>query len=362
MSKGNISLGAMKNSSTLALTQQSLALTEVKCFVDQSLLARCMRIFVYCFIIIVSLVGNSLVLTIVHRNKTMRKPIHSFIVNLSCSDLLITTVYMPRVVVIFAVGGYQWLLDGALGTVACKLVPFIYEVSVTVSILTVVAVSAERFFLLVFPFKAFLNKRRAKFIVLSIWITAVAFRLPICYAINLKEVDNNIFCNMMLDQEFGFGTEKIYYQVILVAMYAVPMATIVILYSVIIVSLKRHKNPRVAFLRREESQKGQRSNSVFKMILIVVGAFVLCWMLYFIQLILYSYKVFVPCEVLFVRWVFAHSNSALTPCLYFTSSEVFRDGLTDVFAKCFRAFRMECHCCNQYTKTVRMQELQQLNF
>ena len=333
-------LRTMSNSSTSALNPTPVTIIVARCFVNDSLPTRCARIFVYCLIAIVSLIGNSLVVTIVCKDKKLRKPINNFIVNMCCSDLLITAVYMPRVVTIFALG-YEWLIEGTLGIITCKIVPFIYEVSVTVSLLTVVMISVERFILLVFPFKTIITNRLSIAINTSIWFIAAAFRFPISYAITLKQTENKIYCDVKLDQEFGVGSEKVYYQVVLVAMYAVPLAAIIVLYSIIVVSLKKQKSPGSGLNGQEEHRDEQRNRRVLRMVLVVVAVFVICWMLYFIQLILYSYKVVVPCEVRFVRWFLAHSNSAITPCLYFAFSEHFHSGLMALVGNCC------CGCCRK---------------
>jgi len=51
--------------------------------------------FAYCLIFVVSLAGNTLVGTIVYKEKTMRKPINYLIVNMAMSDLLSPIFLIP---------------------------------------------------------------------------------------------------------------------------------------------------------------------------------------------------------------------------------------------------------------------------
>lgn len=82
------------------------------------------------------------------------------------------------------------------------------------------------------------------------------------------------------------------------------------------------------------------------MVTAVVIAFLCCWLLYFIRLILFSYDVDVSCNVQFVRLFLAHSNSAINPCLYVAFSENYRCGVKMISSQlcslqnCFRNSHM----------------------
>ena len=108
-------------------------LVESSCFNADSTTITIARVLPYFFIILISVVGNILVTVVVFNNRSMRKAVNFFIVNMALSDLLITLVYMPRVVTI-VLAGYEWLSTGVAGLVFCKLVYFIHETSVSVSI------------------------------------------------------------------------------------------------------------------------------------------------------------------------------------------------------------------------------------
>ena len=69
------------------------------------------------------------------------------------------------------------------------------------------------------------------------------------------------------------------------------------------------------------------------MVFIVVVVFVLCWLLFFIQLILFSYKIRVPCEVLFWRLFLAHLNSGINPILYLVLNENYREGVKNLIRR-----------------------------
>ena len=49
-------------------------------------------------VLFLSLTGNFLVVAVFYRNKTLRTPVHYFIVNMAISDLMIPVVFLPLVI------------------------------------------------------------------------------------------------------------------------------------------------------------------------------------------------------------------------------------------------------------------------
>ena len=308
------------------------------CFVKDSTAGKAARITAYCVLMITSLVGNSVVITVVWREARMRKTINFFIVNMCVADLLIT-LYMPRVVSI-SYAGFEWQISGLPGLIFCKLSVFMHQTAITASIFTVVAISCDRFFAVVFPLRIFITKKVCRIIIAVIWISSVSIPLPMLYALELVKVHGEIGklgCFLSLDDAFKKGAEKFYYKFTLISLFAVPLSVIVILYSAILVTLKLRKFPgeeTSGNAQREQRRGAVIQKKVLRLVLIVVAAFILCWLLYFIRFILYSYKIQVSCEVLFWRLFLAHFNSALNPCLYFVLNENFREGFKNILRQC----------------------------
>ena len=177
---------------------------------------------------------------------------------------------------------------------------------------------------------------RTKLLITLIWLTAAVFRFPMVYAASLNNVDGKQHCYIQLDETFGKGTENIYYFVNLLCLFAVPFLAILILYSAIIVTLRRRKlsKPENGLgMNSWQQRKEETTRKVLSMVTAVVIAFLCCWLLYFIRLILFSYDVDVSCNVQFVRLFLAHSNSAINPCLYVAFSENYRCGVKMIFSQ-----------------------------
>ena len=331
-----------------ALNTTSSTSQKEECFVLDPIPLKMVRICAYCIVIFVSLTGNLLIIVVTRRIKmTQRKSIHYLIVNMAVADIFLT-LYMPRVVsLVYA--GFEWQVDGIPGELFCRVSTLLNQTCMAASILTVVAISFDRFLAILFPLRtSLLTIPRTKLLITLIWLIASAFRFPMVYAASLNNVDRKQHCYIQLDETFGDGTAKIYYFVNLLCLFAAPFLAILILYSAIIVTLKRRKLPKPENAFRMNSwqqRKEETTRKVLSMVAAVVIAFLCCWLLYFIRLILFSYDVDVSCNIQFVRLFLAHSNSAINPCLYVAFSENYRCGVKMIFS---RLYSLQDWCRNSY--------------
>lgn len=320
---------------TFNQTVQNQSVTSDECFVHDSTAIKMLRIIPYCILLIVSLLGNSVIIAVVWKEQRMRKTVNFFIVNMCVADLL-TTLYMPRVMSVWY-AGYEWQVRGTLGLIFCKLAVFMHQTAICASIFTVVAISCDRFFAVVLPLKTIITETVCKIIIAMIWISSVAIRLPMLYGLQtVYDKYSKWSCSLSLDEAIYKGAEKAYYQFTLIGLFAVPLSVTAALYSGILISLKLRKVPGEEVLRsmgRQQRRDTVIKRKVLRMVLIVVAVFALCWLLYFVQLILFSYKIQVSCDVLFLRLFLAHLNSALNPCLYLLLNENFRGGVRNILSR-----------------------------
>ena len=303
------------------------------CFITDSTAIKVTRIMCYCSLMVVSLLGNSAIIAVVWRDRRMRKTVNFFIVNMCVADLLIT-MYMPREITV-SWSGYAWQIGGTLGLIFCKLAVFIHQTAICSSIFTVVAISLDRFFAVVFPLKRYITQRVCRIIILVIWVSSIFIRVPMLYGLETKYKHGRLGCSLSLDKTFNKGAEKNYYRFTLIGLFAVPLSTIAILYTGILVSLKLRKPPGVD-LGSHSARKKRRDvvqKKVLRMVLVVVAVFILCWLLYFIRLILFSYKVSISCNVQFFSLFLANLNSALSPCMYLLLNENYRQGFKDILTR-----------------------------
>ncbi|XP_078357472.1 QRFP-like peptide receptor [Oculina patagonica] len=169
----------------LNTTENVTQLTLSSCFTPDNLTAeRIAKTFGYCIIFVVSLVGNISIGIIVYKTKTMRKTINFLIVNMAMSDLLFPIFGIP--LILTELHFSSWLISGLLGQALCKLLPFLQDVSVAVSVQSLVLIAVDRFGAVVFPLRSPLTSSKlCPYFILTAWITAIILIAPNLIAFKL---------------------------------------------------------------------------------------------------------------------------------------------------------------------------------
>eukprot|EP00108_Taenia_solium_P010388 TsM_000822500 transcript=TsM_000822500 gene=TsM_000822500 len=128
---------------------------------------------IYGVIIILSLFGNTIVILVILRCKSMQSITNLFITNLAVSDLLMSLVAAPFTPI--AAFSDTWVLPQFL----CKLLSFTMGVSVYVSTLTSTAIAVDRYLVIVHPFFSKMRNWMCGTIIATIWAIATLICLPL---------------------------------------------------------------------------------------------------------------------------------------------------------------------------------------
>ncbi|CAH3193646.1 unnamed protein product [Porites evermanni] len=280
----------------------------------------------YSLILVVSLVGNSLIVLTVYKTPTLRKPINMLIANMAMSDLLYPIFMFPLFLAELAFG--SWLIGGTLGQALCKIRPFLAEISMVVSIQSLVLITVDRYAAVEVPLRSPLISRKVcRCLIVGTWILAVPFGWPYLFTYNLLEYQEGKRCMNQWEVIFGekssFG---IYLLSASILFFYIPFVVLMILYSIILIKLKKQAHPGEQSATAEE-QRARRNRKVLKMTVAIVVAFFICWIPFSIQLVTSFFvpenhldcKFWVSHEVAFLM---ACTNCAINPiiCLTFTSS------------------------------------------
>ena len=280
----------------------------------------------YSSILVVSLVGNSLIVLIVYKTPTLRKPINMLIANMAMSDLLYPIFLFPVKLVDFQVG--SWLIGGILGQAWCKIHAFLADISTLVSIQSLVLITVDRYAAVVVPLRSPLISRKVcRCLIVGTWVLAAAFHSPYLFTFNLVEDQEEKRCMNQREVIFGETSSfSIYLLSGFIFFFYIPFVVLVILYSKILIKLKGQVHPGEKSASAEE-QRTRRNRNVLKMTVAIVVAFFICWIPFSIQLVT-SY--FVPQNTLdckfwvsyYVALFMAYTNCAINPiiCLTFTSN------------------------------------------
>ncbi|XP_067136185.1 QRFP-like peptide receptor [Centruroides vittatus] len=289
------------------------------------------KIVSYLLLMCATVVGNLGIVFAVGLNNSMRTTINVYLVNLAVADLLICLTCM-----------WVHLCNDltepiyVLGPFMCIFNPFAQMTCLTASVLTLSAISCDRFIAIMFPFHVRITKQRTGAVIAVIWIVSMIAAIP--FPIFRTHVERQwydfleIQCSdvwpheVIYLEEFGrcvkvVRGKKIYYTFVTVALFFLPIVIMSTSYSLIVWRLWMNKVPGERSLANMTVQHNAKKK-VIKMVCVVLVVFVLCWMPFQI-IVLYSQfgHKDAPLPEWFVNLNYfatfaAYSNSALNPIIY----------------------------------------------
>ena len=303
-------------------------------------LTKGLKIFCYCALLLLSVLGNSLLIAIIKTNKRMQTITNYLIANMAVSDILITVLAVPRQITEILLGPRRWLIDGPLGSFLCKSLSFFQDISTSVSILSLVVIAVDRYRGIVFPMRRQLIKptKRCKVIIPLIWITSMGLYAVYFYIFRIVTEDKKTYCTLSWAPKFDDKTsQEIYYVILLVFLIAIPTCVVTILYTAIILNLKRSRITTVDFPSNSATSRRLKENTkVVRIIIAILIAFLVC----IIPVNVFAIFLFfvwspgdVPCgieNIGFAVHFILYSNASLNPLIYFTLHDKYRKRLLNI--------------------------------
>ena len=294
--------------------------------------------FAYCLIFLGSLAGNTVIGIIVHKTKTMRKPINFFIVNMAMSDLLFVIFFIPSQIQMIYID--SWLISGPLGQALCKLVLFFRETSFVVSIQSLVLIAVDRFGAVVYPLRSpLINSKLCPFFILATWIVAMAVSSPYLMTSKLVEYLGEHGCERTWNEAFGENSSYPNYILAKVVVFLyIPLLLIATLYIIIYLRLKSRKIPGEQS-NNAQQQRAKRERNVLKLAIATVITFAACVLPLSTYITIIEWGRFESltesCGFVyfsFIAALMAYSNCAINPCVCFIFSGNYRQGLKNFFS------------------------------
>lgn len=288
----------------------------------------------YATIMLLSLCGNTLVLVAVKKNigGRMHSARNYLLTSLAVIDLVITVGNMPERLT-RALTNDVWLIEGGMGVALCKATNFFEKLSFNVSTLSLVLIAVDRFLAVMFPHKKYFTNRRAFVAIGLVWLVSAVYWSPILYYGGLLQEDGKTLCKV---RRF-FTKWKMWYLLFLVQLL-VSLVLVVILYVSICFKLWRHAQNKIgarpSSLNSNRVARGLKINrKVLKMVAVVIIAFYICFLPYWIGWVFcsYYYSNFV-CDYTYISVAIflPYANSSLNPFIYCIFSESFRRAFKQV--------------------------------
>ncbi|XP_029439780.1 neuropeptide Y receptor type 2 [Rhinatrema bivittatum] len=228
-------------------------------------------IFAYCSIIILGVIGNSLVIHVVIKFKTMRTVTNFFIANLAVADLMVNTLCLPFTL------AYTLLDEWKFGIVLCYLVNYAQGLAVSVSTVTLMVIALDRHRCIVYHLESKISIKISFLIIGVTWAFSALLASPLAIfrEYSLIEISSDFKIQVCSEswpvENVNFGT--IYSMSMLLIQYILPLGITSYAYIRIWTKLKNHICPGGG-----NDHYHNRRRKTTKMLVTVVAVFAVCWL------------------------------------------------------------------------------------
>ena len=184
---------------------------------------------------VLSIVGNLFVVLVFARGRRSRTDLRPFLINLAVADLIMAIFCMPFTFI------YTMLKTWVFSRPLCPIVLFVQLCSVSGSVFTNMAIGMDRFLAVTFPLRSRLTKKRAKYLIVTIWICSVALS-----SVQFKVAQTVEFSSgqMVCEEEWpSLNARRTYTVFVFVLTYLIPLLILSITYSIVGILLWKRTTP-----------------------------------------------------------------------------------------------------------------------
>ena len=311
------------------------------------------------FVICVSLLGNTLIMVAIYRNYSLRSVTSVFIANLAVADFLLALFGMPFTMASSIT--FHWIF----GSIWCTLNGMINSIFCIASMLSLAAVSVDRYIAIIKPlnYPLLMSHRAALLMVSYVWLHAITCALlPAFGWSSYIFIRNESICTA------DWGSNISYTLFIFASSFFAPLAVMTFCYHHILRVARTQSQkivPRVGELRgtmvavpvvcgkenggaaptashtakdkppnwreTEAKEKFKKETRAAKTLLIVMGTFFFCWAPHFIGM---TCLLFPSCrwpdEFFATTTWLAMLNSGCNPIIYGVMNKRFRQSFKDI--------------------------------
>ena len=309
---------------------------------NPSALTNAILVVAYVTLFIAACVENTIVIYLVRTNRYLKQSTFNYlIINMAVADL-IDVCFATLVSVTFVFVGLQWI-PGLVGKVSCKLVYFIFVMSIGLSISTLIIMSVDRYMAIEHTMKKPMSLATAKRSIALSWIISAIVASPYLYKMDTRKIsDNTTICASIWsdDPEQDLFYSKLEECAKALIFYVLPL--IVIGTTSIIIGYSLRKRRPIG-----DSQTQQRVNiqnqKIYRLLVATVALFAFCWSFAHVNHLMSVFFSLKYCALpapvpLFFYWI-SHINAAVNPIIYFTFNNKFKQGIKHVLSRRSEASR-----------------------
>lgn len=289
---------------------------------------------------IVGFLGNGLVVAVILRAKKMRSVMNRFILHLAISDLIVSVLAIP---LFLTVNFKDDIASHTYSLPLCKIARFFQYLSPEASMTLLITIGWNRHQAVVHPLNI-MSYRTANKLIIAAWLYALLVVSPSLYLTTLKETpvdpvtnQSSLYCATIPATTIS---GLIYVMFLGLFGYLIPLASLIILYAKIYLTVWRRKSGQLGDSRPVEAFIRSRKK-VLKMFLTVIFVFLVTWLplLIYISAIEATVKKS-PTHVDYVRLItysLGLCNSICNPFIYALFNAKFRAGCKEMFKVSFLA-------------------------
>ena len=286
------------------------------------------------FLVLVNLgivFSNGLMLVVVWRTRSLHRPNYYFLSSLGVADLLVGLIYCPLLI------ASSLRQDWMFGVTLCQAHAVTICVSLNASIMSLSAISVDRYFFITKPLKhsRIFTTHRTAGAVVFLWVHAIFWAVaPLLGWGRYTYEDSTATCKP--DWHADEFPHKIYALCLGIFCFLIPVCVMVCAY----VAIYRAAKKQVQRIHIPESARDEWKTMLrmkFKAmftVLIIIGLFFLCWSVYTVVSL---WKMFatstkaLPFRLIRAGLYLAVFNSCINFYVYALRDRVFRNGLRKLF-------------------------------
>ncbi|XP_059144913.1 QRFP-like peptide receptor [Physella acuta] len=303
----------------------------------------------------VGVIGNVMVLLVMVRMRIMRTRVNYFLASLSVADLLVLVVCQPIAMLVFYTREV-WVL----GSFMCKMVPFLEHWTLHASVLTLLLIGFDRYFILCRP-QTQICPSHTCLLIIPAWTLSCFLAIPFIFLTHLNLEQHQDGAKEACRTEAGQTHFRIFNVVTFFIMFVAPLFLLLFLYTSVITTLRRLSCTGdvsiSGIVNSDESRNGihhataRNRRQVAQMMVAIVVLFFVCFMPFKILTMWLTFATDDDLASLgfetyynllsFSRMV-TYINSAGNPVIYAWMSPKFR-----------RAFMLSLPRCRRHSSKIR---------
>ncbi|XP_046376099.1 QRFP-like peptide receptor [Haliotis rufescens] len=286
---------------------------------------------------VLGILGNTFVILVVAKHRSMRTLTNVFFLNLTIGDLLVVCVCIP-----ITLGNYVYR-DWVYGEVFCKVTTFLQGTAVGVSVLSMLFISINRYFAIHIPLRAKMLFTQGKVVMMlvSVWVVSFGAVSPLLF---VNEITTwgipGIFESRVCEEKWNEIEDKQFYNLFMfIIQFLLPLAVMCGTYIKISFTLWKED---VTLFNSAPSGKAQadrilrQRRRTVRNLMFLVSLFGLSWLPYYIVNIWLDFNVESEYATSVLNYIYpvvqllGISNSTLNPMCYCFLSKGFRRAMTNM--------------------------------